>query len=159
MNHSRCFECMPAAAMPRLFLNFLFPLPWLQDGRFSVLHRFWMDSLFIYESGIKFLSFFPGRIFNVFIRIHSSNMLPFRRLRALIFSVFRGRIQTSNYTVPTVGSIKARPETRWPAPCFSIVTARSGTAPSKTSASGPPASILRSPPSYSGTPFITAARR
>jgi len=80
--------------MPRLFLNFLFPLLLLQDGRFSVLRRFWMDSFFIYECGIKFLSFFSGRIFNVFIRIHSSNILPFRRLRALIFSVFLGRIQT-----------------------------------------------------------------
>jgi hypothetical protein len=60
------------------------------DGRFSGLHRFWMDSFFIYESGIKFLSFFSGRIFNGFIRIHSSNILPFRRLRTLIFSVFRG---------------------------------------------------------------------
>jgi hypothetical protein len=84
-HYSRCFEGTPAAAMTRLFLNFLFPLHLLQDGRFSTLRRFWMDSFFIYESGIKFLCFFSGPIFNVFIRIHTSNILPFRPLRALIF--------------------------------------------------------------------------
>ena len=47
---------------------------------------------------------------------------------------------------------KARPETRSPAP-VSIVTARSGTAPSKTSATVSPASTSRSPPSSSGTPL------
>ena len=59
--------------------------------------------------------------------------------------------------VPTPGSTKARPETRSHAPCFFIVTARSGTAPLKISATGPQASTSRSPPSSSGTPSTSAA--
>jgi hypothetical protein len=39
--------------------------------------------------------------------------------------------------VPTSGSTRAKPGTRSPAPCFSIATARSGTAPSKTSSLSP----------------------
>jgi hypothetical protein len=47
----------------------------------------------------------------------------------------------------TLGSTKTRPETRSPVPCFSIVKARSGTASSKISATGPLVSTSRSPPS------------
>jgi hypothetical protein len=48
----------------------------------------------ICQSRIKFLSFFSSPIFSVFIRIHTLNIDPFRRLRLLIFSVLRRRIQT-----------------------------------------------------------------
>jgi hypothetical protein len=93
---SRRFELMPAAAMPRLFLNFFVRLLLFQDGKFSVLGTLWMNSFFIYERGIKFLSLFSGWIFSVCIGIHSLSIHLFRRLLLLIFSIFRDHIQTGS---------------------------------------------------------------
>ncbi len=77
---------MPAAGMPRHLLNILVQLLLFKGDRFSVLPRFWTDSFFI--CGIKFLSLSSGPVFSVLIRIHTSNIDPFRPLRLLNFLVF-----------------------------------------------------------------------
>jgi hypothetical protein len=45
-----------------------------------------LEAIFIYECGIR--DSFSGRIFSLFIRIHTLNIHPFRRLRLMIFLRF-----------------------------------------------------------------------